>query len=64
MPGKKRPGGRGHSLIRALPPDDLDAYEALKLQGFAYNFDNGWWYAPHSAGRVAFLLSAGYRRVD
>lgn len=50
-------------LVRALPPDDLDYYEALKLQGFTYCFDDGWWYARLTRARVRFLLSAGYRKV-
>jgi hypothetical protein len=56
----RRQGDRDAHLIRALPPDDLDAYEQLKARGFSYNFDDGWWYAERSASRIRYLLSAGY----
>lgn len=64
MPGDKSPRARTQSFIRALPPDDLDAYEALKREGFTYDHCDGWWYAARTKARVLFLLASGYRRVD
>jgi hypothetical protein len=55
---------RTPALLRALPPDDLDAYEELKGRGFTYDFATGYWTADFTRARVRYLLAAGYRRVD